>query len=174
MARRMAFSSVMMALAVVCLFGASMAPSARISLLALSSVFCTVCTAEYGPKYGMIHYIGVSLLALLLIPKKMYVLIYILFLGYYPVVKLYIEKLNRRWTEWLLKVVLFNLVLIGVYLVFKIFFLPTMESAATALTLRYLPWIVLASEGIFVMYDYILSYIITYYYKIIQKKMHKG
>ena len=174
MSKRVAFSSVMTALAVVCLFAASVAPSAKIALLAVSSVFGSVCTAEYGPKYGLLHYAGVALLSLLLIPKKTYALAYIVLLGYYPVIKMYIEKLNKRWLEWALKILLFNVVLVAAYLVFQVFFLPTVESAVTKLTLTYLPWIVLALEVIFILYDYVLSYIITYYYKVLQKKMRRG
>ena len=174
MARRMAFSSIMMALAIVCLFGAAVAPSAKISLLALTSVFCAVSTAEYGSKSGLIHYVGVSLLSLLLIPKKMFALVYTIFLGYYPIVKLHIESLNRKWLEWILKVLLFNIVMAAAYIIFRLFFLPRMESAVTALALQYLPLIVLVLEVVFVLYDIILSYIITYYNTEIRTKMNHG
>lgn len=174
MSKRVAFSSVMTALALVCLFAASIAPSAKIALLAACSVFGMLCTAEYGSKYGWLHYIGVSLLALLLIPKKMYVLVYIALLGYYPVVKMYIEKLNRRVAEWLLKLLLFQVVLVGAYVIFRVFFLPGMESAAVSFALQYLPWIVVAAEALFIVYDYTLSYIIRYYCKVLQSKLRKG
>lgn len=174
MAKRMAFSSILMALAVVCLFGASIAPTARISLLALTSVFGMVTVAEYGAKDGLIHYIGVSILSLLLIPKKLLVIVYVIFLGYYPIVKMFVERLDRRWVEWVLKVLIFNIFLAASYAVFKTFFLPTVESAVTTLVLNYLPWVVLGLEIIFLVYDYVLSYIVTYYYKILQAKLHGG
>lgn len=174
MSKRVAFSSVMTALALVCLFAASIAPSAKIALLAACSVFGMLCTAEYGPKYGWLHYVGVSLLALLLIPKKMYVLAYVALLGYYPVVKLYIEKLNRRAAEWILKLLLFQVVLAGVYVIFRLFFLPGMESVAVTFLLQHLLWVIAAAEAIFVVYDYALSYMITYYCKVLQSKMRKG
>lgn len=172
MAKRMAFSAILMALAVVCLYGATIAPSAKISLLALTSVFGAVSVAEYGPKYGVTHYVGVSLLSLLLIPSKMLVIVYIIFLGYYPVVKTLIERIGKRWLEWIVKIAVFNLFLIIGYFVFKAFFLPSIESAVVDLALKYLPWVILALEVIFVLYDYILSYIITYYYKVLQVKIH--
>ncbi len=174
MAKKMAFSSILMALAIVCLFGASIVPTARISMLALTSVFGAITVAEYGPKYGIIHYLGVSILSLLLIPKKMLVIIYVVFLGYYPIVKMFIERLNRRSAEWLVKLIVFNLFLILGYIVFKAFFLPSAESAIVRLVLNYLPWVVLAAEVVFVIYDYVLSYIITYYYKILQIKINGG
>ncbi|MBR5157038.1 MAG: hypothetical protein IKW59_04635 [Clostridia bacterium] len=174
MAKKMAFSSILMALAIVCLFGASIVPTARISMLALTSVFGAITVAEYGPKYGLIHYLGVSILSLLLIPKKLLVIIYIVFLGYYPIVKMFIERLDRRAAEWLIKIIVFNLFLVIGYIVFKALFLPSMESAVVMLVLKYLPWVILASEAVFVIYDYVLSYIITYYYKILQIKINGG
>lgn len=174
MAKKMAFSSILMALAIVCLFGASIVPTARISMLALTSVFGAITVAEYGPKYGLIHYLGVSILSLLLIPKKLLVIIYIVFLGYYPVAKMFIERLDRRVAEWVIKIIVFNLFLVIGYIVFKALFLPNMESAVVMLVLKYLPWVILASEVVFVIYDYVLSYIITYYYKILQIKINGG
>ena len=137
MAKKMAFSAIMMALAVLCLFGASTLPSAKISVLALTSVFGTVCVAEYGAKYGMIHYVGVSLLSLLLIPKKMMVIIYLLFIGYYPIVKMYVERLNKRWLEWILKLLIFNLFLVLAFFVFRTFFLPSLESILAKIAVYY-------------------------------------
>ena len=110
-----------MALTVVCLFGASTLPTGRVALMAITSVFGALIISEYGVKDGWIHYIGVSILSLLLIPKKMMVLIYILFLGYYPVIKLYIERLNKRWLEWIIKIVVFNVILVTAYTIFKLF-----------------------------------------------------
>ena len=174
MAKKMAFSSILMALAIVCLFGASIVPTARISMLALTSVFGAITVAEYGPKYGVIHYMGVSILSLLLIPKKLLVIIYIAFLGYYPIVKMFIERLDRRVAEWLIKIIVFNLFLAIGYIVFKALFLPSIESAVVMIVLKYLPWVIFASEVVFVIYDYVLSYIITYYYKTLQIKINGG
>ncbi|MBQ3553733.1 MAG: hypothetical protein IJA08_03550 [Clostridia bacterium] len=174
MAKKMAFSAIMMALAVLCLFGASTLPSAKISVLALTSVFGTVCVAEYGAKYGMIHYVGVSLLSLLLIPKKMMVIIYLLFIGYYPIVKMYVERLNKRWLEWILKLLIFNLFLVLAFFVFRTFFLPSLESILAKIAVYYLPAVVVLLEAVFVIYDYVLSYIISYYYQVLQAKIHGG
>ncbi len=174
MAKKTAFSAIMMSLAVVCLFGASIAPSAKISILALTSVFGAVSVAEYGPKYGLVHYIGVSLLSLLLIPKKMLVIVYAIFLGYYPVVKMYVEKMNKRWLEWFIKLFVFNVFLFLAFVIFKTFFLPTLESVLAKIAVYYLPIVVLLLEVVFVIYDYVLSYIISYYYQVLKVKIHRG
>ncbi len=174
MAKRIAFSAILMALAVVTLFGASVLPTAKIAILAITSVFGAITVAEYGAKYGAVHYIGVSILAFLLIPKKMMVIIYFIFLGYYPIVKMYIERINKRGAEWLIKLLIFNLFLIVSYFIFNAFFLPAMESVTVLIALKYLPALIVASEAVFVIYDYVLSYIITYYYQMVRTKINGG
>ncbi len=174
MARRLAFSSIAMALTVVCLFGASTLPTGRVALMAITSVFGALIISEYGVKDGWIHYIGVSILSLLLIPKKMMVLIYILFLGYYPVIKLYIERLNRRWLEWIIKIVVFNVILVTAYTIFKLFLMPYFNSAIVSIVITYLNFVIFALEIIFILYDYILSYIITYYNRNLRERLNHG
>lgn len=174
MAKRIAFSAMLMALAVVSLFGASVLPTAKIAILAITSVFGAITVAEYGAKYGTVHYIGVSILAFLLVPKKMMVIIYFIFLGYYPIVKMYIERINKRGAEWFIKLLVFNLFLVIAYFIFNAFFLPAMESVTVLIAVRYLPALIVASEAVFVIYDYVLSYIITYYYKVVRTKINGG
>ena len=170
MTKRIAFSAIAMALTVVCLFGASTIPTAKISLLAIATVFGAVTVYEYGPKYGFIHYIGVSILSLLLAPKKSTVLIYIVFLGYYPLVKLYIEQIDKVVKEWVIKIIFFNVFLVIAYTIFKMFLIPIFNTTIVVFILKYLALIIIGLELVFVIYDVVLSYLIAYYKKFISKK----
>lgn len=169
MARRVTFCSVSMALTVICLYGASALSIGRLAALGLSAVFCAACVDRFGVRYGVVVYVGSSILSLLLIPKRMYGLIYVLFVGYYPIVKLYIEKLNKRWAEWILKLLYFNLVLLLLYAVFRWFFLPNIESAWLLLAARYGGVILLGLEVLFVVCDVLLSYLLTYYRYVLRR-----
>lgn len=173
MAKKMAFVSICMAMSVICLFGASITP-AKVAMLAVASVFCAVVISQFGPMAGFLHYLGTSLLALLLIPSRMYVLLYVAFVGYYPILKLFIERLRRLVPEWILKVLLFNVVLVGGYALFALFLLPHMQTNAiiAQTVMKFFWWIVLAVELIFVIYDVMLSYILSYYHDKLQYKFH--
>ncbi len=169
MAKRITFSAVAMGLTVICLYGSSALSTGRLAALGLASLFCGICVSRYGVRYGVTLYIGASLLSLLFIPKRTIVMLYILFAGYYPIVKLYIEKLNKLWAEWVLKVLFFNLTLAMIYIIFKAFFMPTLASPVTALVLHYLALVIVGLQVFFVLYDWVLSYMIGYYNQMLRR-----
>ncbi len=173
MAKRVTFSAMAMALTVICLYAASTLSTGRLAALGLSSLFCGVCVSCYGVRYGAAQYVGASVLSLLLIPNRLFVLIYILFAGYYPIIKLYIEKLNKLWAEWILKILFFNLAITVLYLVVKVFFLPMLTSALALVVLNYLALVIIALEVIFIIYDWILSYMIGYYHQFLRRITHE-
>ncbi len=173
MTKRVTFSAMALALTVICLYAAATLSTGKLVALGLSSLFVCLCISQFGVRYGIALYIGASIISLLLIPNKMFVLLYILFAGYYPVMKLYIERLNKMWAEWLLKVLTFNFILVVIYLVFRIFFLPALTSALTGLVLQYLGLIIVGLEILFVFYDWILSYMIGYYHQFLRRISHE-
>ena len=173
MAKRITFSAVSLTLTVICLYGASALPTGRVAALAIASLFCGICVSQYGVRYGVALYVGASLLSLLLVPKRMLVAIYILFAGYYPIVKLYIESLDKLWAEWVIKILYFNVVLIVLYMVFKAFFLPHLSSTIVMLALQYMGLIIVALEILFVLYDWMLSYMIGYYNQMVRRVKHE-
>ncbi len=172
MAKRVSFSAMAMALSVICLYAASAFSTGKLAALGLASLFCAICVSLFGVRYGLAQYVGTSLLALLLIPNRFFVLVYILFAGYYPVVKLYIEKLDKLWAEWLLKYVFFNVILIGLYLIANFFFLPYVEAATLIFVFRYLALIIVALQVVFFLFDWVLSYMIGYYNQYLRRMLH--
>lgn len=172
MVKRIAFSAIALALTVICLYGAAAFSTGRIAALALASLFCGICVNEYGVRYGAALYVGASILSLLFIPSRMYALIYIVFVGYYPIVKLYIERLRKLWAEWILKVLYFNAVLLLLYILFKAFFMPGLNPGLAALILQYIGLIIAALEIIFVVYDLALSYMIGYFNQFLRRMNH--
>lgn len=49
-------------------------------------------------------------------------LLYVMFLGYYPILKSLIEKINKQFIEWILKFVCFNIAAIAFYYVSRVIF----------------------------------------------------
>ena len=64
-------------------------------------------------KWGTGVYFSTAILSLLLITDKESALTYTLFFGYYPLIKEVIEKAPRA-LAWLLKLILFNLAVVGI------------------------------------------------------------
>lgn len=173
MVKRVTFSAISMALTVICLYGAAILPTGRLAALALSSIFVTICIYQYGWRYGAAVFVGASVLALLLIPNRMFTFIYILFVGHYPIIKLLIEQLDKLWLEWILKFLYFNLILVLMYALFKVFILPTFNPGILALVFRYMAAIILALEIVFALYDWVLSYMISHYDTFVRRIRHE-
>lgn len=172
MTRKFTVASIMSALAVVCLFGSAYLPTGRIALLAITSMCVLVTVAECGVKLAWIQYVATSLLAILLIPFKFQVLLFVALLGYYPVLKLHIEKINILWIEWLVKILFFNALLIVAYFIFKYFLLQYASFGAIFdIVISNTGLVILIAEVVFVIYDYLLSFFAHYYREIISKRL---
>ena len=172
MTRKFTVASIMSALAVVCIFGSAYLPTGRIALLAITSMCVLVTVAECGVRYAWIQYAATSLLSILLIPFKFQVLLFVALLGYYPILKLHIEKIGKMWLEWLVKVLFFNALLIVVYFIFKYFLLQYVSFGAIFdVVISNICLVILIAEVVFVVYDYLLSFFAHYYKEIISKRL---
>ena len=172
MTRKFTVASIMSALAVVCIFGSAYLPTGRIALLAITSMCILVTVAECGVKFAWLQYAATSLLAILLIPFKFQVLLFIALLGYYPILKLHIERINILWIEWLVKILFFNALLVVIYFIFKYFLLQYVSFGAIFDIVISNTWIViLIAEVVFVVYDYLLSFFAHYYRETISKRL---
>lgn len=169
MVKRITFSAICLALSVIFLYGASALSTGKIAALGLASLLCAICVSNHGVRYGLAMYIGTSILALLFLPGKLFALLYVLFAGYYPIVKLYIEKINKLWVEWVLKFLFFNLTLALIYIIARVFFMPALASVLTRLVLKYLGLFLILLQIIFALYDWMLSYMIGYYHQFLRR-----
>jgi len=157
--KRIAFNGIIAALTVIALFAASVLPTSRLSLYALSSFFSAVIIIEFGIRNGWIFYISSCLLALIIVPNKIEVLPYIIFFGVYGIIKFYIEKLGKIVVEYFLKLAFFNISMFT-----AIFFIKQVFVESIRINF---PWwvIIILFEIVFIVYDYIYTLFIQYYVK---------
>ncbi len=151
------FNGILAALAVITLFIATILPTSRISLYALSSFFVSIVIIHHGIRSGWMFYMATCLLAFLVVQIKIRLLPYVVFFGIYGIVKYYIERLNNIILEYVFKLLYFNTCLIVSVLVYKELFLGN-------ITVEF-PWWILAValQLVFVVYDYIYTRFIQYY-----------
>ena len=172
MTRKLAISAVMTALSTICLCASILLPTGRVTFLILSSFCILITTAECGTRFGTLSYIDTGLIGFLFMPLKLQLLLYAAFLGYYPIVKSYIEQVENQKIEWLIKIAFFSAVLVIVYFVVQYALMPNIDMGVLAsYALSHLPVIVLFAEAAFVIYDILLSMLASYYIRVIQPKM---
>ena len=140
----------------VLLWLASVAPSGRLGLTAAAGLFPMAATMAAGRTAGLLCWAAASILGLLLLPDKGVALMYLVFLGLYPVVKSRLEQLKSRTAEWAGKLAYFNAALTLLWFAFRELFLPALPEWMSAQA-----WVLyLAGNVIFILYDIALSRLI--------------
>ena len=98
--------------------------------------------------------------------------LYVFFFGYYPIAKALIEKFNKPFFEWPVKIMLFNASVLSVYLIFaNLFAFPLDDFGVLG---KYGAYILLAlGNVVFVVYDISLSRMSMFYMYVIHPKIKK-
>ena len=163
--KKIALNGILGALALICLFLATILPTNRLAFYALSSFFISIAIIESGIKAGWLFYASTALLALIILPEKLGLVPYVIFFGFYGIAKYYIERLNKLIPEYIIKFVYFNLCLGIAWLLIRQLFVAE-------ITVK-LPWfvIVIALEFIFLIYDLVYTMFIAYYRYRLKKKL---
>ena len=81
---------------------------------AIASLVIMVCFIEIDAKWALGCYLA-SILPIFLTAEIESKILYIVFFGYYPILKAVIEKVKSRALEWFLKILTFNGIVILVY-----------------------------------------------------------
>jgi hypothetical protein len=99
-----------------------------------------------------------SVLALLLLPEKAPALAYTVLLGYYPLIRLFTERIADPWIRTAIRLSVFNAAAALTYFVFRSFFCSLIDPAGLPV---YLLWI--TGNAAFLVYDYALGQMMLYY-----------
>ena len=166
--RRTAVAGVLAAGSLAVLWLACMVPSGRIGLTGAAGLFPVAAVLAAGRAAGYLCWAASALLGLFLLPDKGVALLYLIFLGLYPVVKNNIEGLRRLPLEWLCKLAVFNAVLTLFWFGLHSLFLPFLPETLQA------PWMVYAAgNAAFVIYDVGFSKLISFYVTRVDRVLRK-
>lgn len=164
-----ALVGVLTALSVVTLYFSAVSPTARLGLTAVAGLFPAGAVVSSGLGAGFFCYGATGLLGLLLVPDKGNVVLYLLFLGLWPMLKSLFERLSSRVLEWVCKLAVFNIIL-------AIFWFGLRE-----LLLPFLPpvldqgWMIFAGGSVaFIIYDVGFSKLIAFYEVRVDRVLRKG
>ncbi len=163
--RKLAICAMMCALGVVVLYLGSVVEVLDISMAVIASLFAVFAVIEYGMAEAWTVYAVTSVLSLVLLPQKLPAVMYLLFFGFYPIVKERIEKLRRKVLQWVIKEAIFNVCLILLMLLVK--WLVALDGHN--LFVFEAVFFILAN-GTFVIYDIALTRLISMYLFRLRKK----
>lgn len=156
----------MAALSVVILFMTGLIPTATIALPGLAGCCLIPVVAELGLSWGFGTYAVCSVLALFLAPDREAALIYILLLGYYPVLYGQLAKIKKKPLRIAVKLLLLNLTA-ALEISASVWLLHIPLEGGWVFLLLY--WLVL--NAVFLVYDLALRRVIDFYYACVRRKL---
>lgn len=100
-----------------------------IMLPAMAGLITLFCVIELSRGWAFGVYAATSALSIIVVPNKEAVILYVLFFGYYPIIKGLIEgKIKSRVLEYVIKVLIFNVAVFAAeYIFFKVMNIPLTE-----------------------------------------------
>ncbi len=169
--RRMVLCAILCALSVVILGFGTILEVMDLSASALAAMVILLVHLVYGPRYALLSYAVTGVLGLLFMPQSLAVWTYIGLMGYYPVLKTALDRLPRAFA-WVLKLLLFAVVMAGCILIFHFLFLGGQGSIVDSFLIIFgeeggktaMAWVVLGlSLFIYVIFDLLLDRLIFIY-----------
>lgn len=106
--KKLSLAALMSALGVAFMYGGAMLEVLDLSTAALASICVMLVLVEIGMRYAWLTYAVTGVLSLLLLPQKLAAVLFLGFLGFYPMTKAFFERRFRGWRCLVLKVLLLN------------------------------------------------------------------
>ena len=166
---KIALGGLLTALGVVLMFLTGLIPIGTYALPAIAGVLLIVAVIEIGAKWAWMIYAAVAVLSLLFAADKEAALLFVLFFGYYPVLKSFLERISNKVLSWISKFAVFNVSVVACFFL-AVNFLQLPEDSFTVFGI-YLPWVFLIlGNAVFLIYDIALSGLVATY---VEKLHHR-
>ncbi|NFP97780.1 hypothetical protein FDG46_03825 [Clostridium botulinum] len=132
-------------------------PVNKLSLLATASAIIPIAIISTNAKNGFLVYLSTSILCSIVVGiSRISVIFYIVFFGLYGIIKYYIERLNKLYIEIILKFAFFNICLIVLLYIYKLFF------QVITIINKYIYMYFIVAQIAFIVFDYVLTLFIFY------------
>ena len=163
--KRIVVAGVLVALSVIILYLGCAIEVLDLTMSAIVSLLVVVIVIEMGYNYAWLSYVSTSILSLVLLPQKTPAIFYMCFMGFYPIIKSYVERIGSGLVRWIVKLITGNAA-IGLMFLLMSLFVPNEFEGGWILALTY----ALALLA-FIMYDIALSKLITLYFRMIRERL---
>ena len=163
--KRIVVSGVLVALSVIILYLGCAIEVLDLTMSAIVSLMVMIIVIEMGYGYAWLTYLATAILSILLLPQKTPAIFYACFMGFYPIIKSYIERIGSVLLRWVVKLVVGNAAL-GLMFLLMSFFVPEEFDGSTLVIITYVLGILA-----FIMYDVALSKLITLYFVRLRERL---
>jgi hypothetical protein len=163
---QIALGGIFSALCLVLMFMTGLVPFATYALPALAGAMLVAVVIEIGSKMAVLAYIGVSILSVFVVPDREAAMMFLVFFGYYPILKEKMESIPSRMAEYALKLGLFNATIVAGYAVMTTLLgIPLLSDSAAEFGKYAVLVLLFFGNVVFLLYDYALTRYISVYVK---------
>lgn len=164
-----AIGGIIAALSLVIMMLTTVIPTLTYAMPAMAGVLLILIVIEVDKKWATGVYVVVSILSMFLIADKEAAVMYVMFFGYYSILKAIIEgKLNKVFS-WIVKFAVFNVTMILAFLIVTyVFNIPFDDMSKFG---KWSVWILLLiGNFVFLIYDFLLTRLVSLY----MLRLHKS
>lgn len=166
-----ALGGMCIALSAAIMMCSSIIPFLTYAIPAVAGLLILFMQAECGWKWALAVYVGTSIVCALVVPEKEAVGIYIAVLGYYPLLKIVLDK-PKKVISIILKSIFFVVVIVAAYIIMmKVFGISTELLEETGKII--IPVLIVSGLAAFLLYDRALTLFEIAYYRKWQRKFRK-
>ena len=165
---------IMCGLALALMFVLGMIPMFEYISSAVAGILVWVIRDRLGVKYGLVSYLAVGLLCLLITPNYEASMIYLFLLGYYPILREYLQKIRLKILRITVKLAVYAAGAVSAYMILIYVFglaelLDDMDDFG-----KYGSMVLLGmGAAAFIMYDIFLGLYYPFYQKLLKPKIQK-
>ncbi len=154
--KKLTFCAIICALSLAIFFLASALTTGTLTFQYVAGLLIMLAVAKSGIKFGILSYFVICISGWIIIPDKTIIISYIIFFGSIPLIKYFAEKKGRIF-EWIIKLVCFNIFVLGIYFAYQ-----------TTLTYsQIIIWLAFLAAAL--LYDVLLSFGFTFASKYLKK-----
>lgn len=170
---KVALGGVMAALSLAIMLLTGFIPIGTYACPALAGILLIVIVIELGAKWAWAVFTVISILSLFFAGDKEAALYFVMFFGFYPILKARIETLSKKWPQRILKLAVFNISMVAAFfLALYVFAVPADEFVIFGI---YIPWLFLIAGNLFfIVYDIAVTRLVVLYVHAWRKHLFKG
>lgn len=171
---RVALGGICSALCLLLMFCSGILPMLDYTIPAFAGFMMVVMAVEANMKWAVGTYIAVSFLCIFMTPNYEASILFIILMGYYPILKIYLDNQKNKPLIYIIKLLIFNTAAIIFFTIFQYVFSNGNMLEGLERFGKYAALILLAAANVaFLIYDYMLSQLTDIYINWFRKKILK-
>lgn len=172
LAFRISLGGIISAVCLMLMFCTGMFPMLDYTIPAFAGFLMVVMIVETSSKWAVTTYFVVSALCLVITPNYEATMLFILFMGYYPILKFYLDRLESKVLAWSVKYAVFNLAAVVFFLAFQYVFTSVDLLEGMDMFGKFaVPVLWIMGNVFFWLYDKVLGQLVDLYVKWFRKKI---